>query len=499
MKNFRIKVLLLGLMVLLLVFSLGCGKTQKLKIIEVKKPGIPVVHFRVMVFSGSADDPKGKEGLANFTFSLLKKGTQSYNREQIEDLLDFLSARINVEVDKEAIVISGTTLKENLDRFYPLFSEVLLKPTFPEEEIEKQKKDQEDGINMLVQDDAELVKECLQDFIYKDHPYGHPPVGNLSAIKGFTKEDVQNFYNTHFVKNNLVIGLAGDIDQSLVDKVRKDFSGLKEGEVTHPERVVQPLKGRKLLLVEKEGRDQTQLCFGHPLSFTRKDEIIFFPLYVANTYFGKHREQFGVLFRTVRTARGLSYGAYSYMEYFQQAGWSNLASPNTPRHDQYFSIWTYPKRINGKFTMKLVLKDLTDLVENGVPEKELERYKDFEINHFPFEIETPQRKLGQLMDEEFYGNYGFVDNFEKKMKEVTSVQVSQDLKKYIFPEDLIIVAIVSNAEDFKKELLSDKTVIEYPSGAEGSLLKEEDEKIKAFDLKIKPEDITVIKASELFK
>lgn len=469
MKNFRIKVLLLGLMVLLLVFSLGCGKTQKLKIIEVKKPGIPVVHFRVMVFSGSADDPKGKEGLANFTFSLLKKGTQSYNREQIEDLLDFLSARINVEVDKEAIVISGTTLKENLDRFYPLFSEVLLKPTFPEEEIEKQKKDQEDGINMLVQDDAELVKECLQDFIYKDHPYGHPPVGNLSAIKGFTKEDVQNFYNTHFVKNNLVIGLAGDIDQSLVDKVRK------------------------------EGRDQTQLCFGHPLSFTRKDEIIFFPLYVANTYFGKHREQFGVLFRTVRTARGLSYGAYSYMEYFQQAGWSNLASPNTPRHDQYFSIWTYPKRINGKFTMKLVLKDLTDLVENGVPEKELERYKDFEINHFPFEIETPQRKLGQLMDEEFYGNYGFVDNFEKKMKEVTSVQVSQDLKKYIFPEDLIIVAIVSNAEDFKKELLSDKTVIEYPSGAEGSLLKEEDEKIKAFDLKIKPEDITVIKASELFK
>ncbi|MCJ7497414.1 MAG: insulinase family protein [candidate division Zixibacteria bacterium] len=499
MRNLRLKVLLLGLMIFLLVFSLGCGKTPKLKILEVKKPGIPVVHFQVMVFSGSADDPKGKEGLANFTFSLLKKGTQSYNREQIEDLLDFLSAGINVEVDKEAIVISGITLKENLDKFFPLFSEVLLKPTFPEEEVEKQKKDQEDEINMLVQDDAELVKECLQDFIYKEHPYGHPPVGNLSAIKGFTKEDVQNFYNAHFVKNNLVIGLAGDIDQSLVDKVRKDFSILSEGEVTHPERVVQPVKGRKLFLIEKEGRDQTQLCFGHPLSFNRKDEDIYFPLYVVNTYFGKHREQFGVLFRTVRTDHGLSYGAYSYIEYFQQAGWSNLASPNTPRHDQYFSIWTYPKKVNGKFTMKLVLKDLTDLVENGVPEKELERYKSFEINHFPFEIETPQRKLGQLMDEEFYGNYGFVDNFERKMKDVTSTQVNQDLKKYIFPEDLIIVAIVSNADDFKKELLSDKTVIEYPSGAEGALLKEEDERIKTFDLKIKPEDITVIKASELFK
>jgi predicted Zn-dependent peptidase len=263
--------------------------------------------------------------------------------------------------------------------------------------------------------------------------------------------------------------------------------------------VVQPVEGRKLFLLEKEGRDQTQLCFGHAVDFTRKDENVFFPLYVADTYFGKHREQFGVLFRTVRAARGLSYGAYSYMEHFEQAGWSNLAEPNIPRHDQYFSIWTYPKSINGKFTIKLVLKDLTDLVEKGIAPEELERYKNFETNHFPFEIETPQRKSGLLMDEEFYGNFGFVDNFEKKVKQITPEQVDKLLKEHIFPDDLVIVAIVSNAENFKKELLSDKTVIEYPSGVDGASLKEEDAKIKTFDLKIKPEDITIVKASELFK
>jgi zinc protease len=497
MRNSR--VLFSVFLIFFLLFSFNCAKTQKLKIVQVKKPGIPLVHFRVMILSGSADDPKGKEGLAYFTSSMLKKGTESYTREQIEELLDFLSARIDVKVDKEVIVISGTTLKENLDKFYPLFLEILLKPTFPEEEIEKQKKEQEDAVNMLVQDDAELVKECLQNFIYENHPYGHPKVGYLSAIKGFSHEDVFNFYNTFFLKNNLILGLAGDIDENLAEKLGKDFSGLKEGEVTHPERVVQPVEGRKLFLVEKEGRDQTQLCFGHPVDFTRKDEKVFFPLYVANTYFGKHREQFGVLFRTVRTARGLSYGAYSYMEHFEQAGWSNLASPNICRHDQYFSIWTYPKSANGKFAIKLVLKDLTDLVEKGIAPEELERYKNFEINHFPFEIETPQRKLGLLMDEEFYGNYGFVDNYEKKVKQVTPEQVNKLLKEHIFPDNLIIVAIVSNAENFKKELLSDKTIIEYPSGVDGASLKEEDERIKAFDLRLKPEDITIVKASELFK
>jgi zinc protease len=499
MRNTGLKIILLSLICLSLVFLVNCSKTQKLKIIQVKKTEIPVVNFRVMVFSGSADDPKGKEGLAYFASSMLKKGTQSYSRDQLEELLDFLSARIDVSVDKQVIVVSGTTLKENLDKFYPVFSEVLLKPTFPQEEIEKQKKEQEDAVNMLLQDDAELVKECLQDYIYQNHPFGHPVTGSLSSIKNFTREDVQNFYNNNFLKDNLVIGLAGDIDENLVDRVRKDFSTLKEGKVVHPEGTVQPLKGRKLLLVEKEGRGQTQLCFGQPLSFTRKDESVFIPLYVANTYFGKHRESFGVLFQTVRTTHGLSYGAYSYMEYFRQAGWSNLASPNIPRREQYFSIWTYPKSINTKFTMKLVLKDLSDLVEAGVPKEELERYKNFEINHFPFEIQTPQRKLGLLLDEDFYGNYGFVDNFEKNVKAVNPDQVNSDLKKYIFPDDIAIVAVVSNADDFKKELFSDQTVIEYPSGVDPAALKEGDDKIKAFELKIKPEDVSVVKVSELFK
>jgi len=74
-----------------------------------------------------------------------------------------------------------------------------------------------------------------------------------------------------------------------------------------------------------------------------------------------------------------------------------------------------------------------------------------------------------------------------------------NVKKYIFPDYIAIVAIVSNAEDFKKELFSDQTVIEYPSGVDAAALKEGDDKIKAFDLKIKPEDVSVVKVSELFK
>jgi hypothetical protein len=187
------------------------------------------------------------------------------------------------------------------------------------------------------------------------------------------------------------------------------------------------------------------------------------------------------------------------VEYFQQAGWSKLAAPNIPRRTQYFSMWTYPKSINAKFAIKLVLKELSDLVNFGIEEKTFDFTKNFEKNHLPFELETPERKLGLLMDEEFYGNSGFWENFGEKVEDVTADKAKEVVKKYLSPENLAIVALVSDGEKFKQELLSDQTTIEYPSGVDPNVLKNADEQIKAFNLNLKPENFEIVKVSELFQ
>ena len=467
-------------------------------LIELKKPEIPVVYFKVMIKSGSADDPKGKEGLAYFTANLLKRGTISFSRDSLDQTLDFISANIDINVQKDVICISGTTLKENLDKFYPLFMEVILNPNFSEEEIGKMKKDQVGAIERVKQNDAELSLECLNNFIYQGHPYGHLTEGRVSAINSFTREDAVNFYNAHFSKNNIIAGIAGDFDEKLLERFRNDLNKLKDGVIIRQKREVHSIVGRKVLLVEKEGREQTQLRFGHPYNLTRKEKD-FLPLLVLNTYLGKHRESFGRLYRTVREKRGLSYGAYSYVEHFEQAGWSNMQKANIPRGEQYFSMWTYPKAVNGKFTIKLVLSELSNLVTNGISQKDLDRVKNFEKNHFPFEIETPQRKSGLMMDEEFYGTKGFLENFEKNIDKITADEINSSAKKYLSPDNIAIVCIVSDGEKFKEELLSEKTEIEYPSGTDALVLKKEDEEVKGLDLKLKPEDIQIWKVSELFR
>jgi zinc protease len=500
MKSNVVKYFLLILFLFFFSLNLFCTTSQEvgLKVVEVKKLGIPVIHFRVIIKSGSMDDPEEKEGLAYFVANLLRRGTKSFSRDQIEEMLDFISADLNIRTEKEVIVISGTTLKENLDRFYQIFTEVILDPTFPEEEIEKMKVDQINAIENIKQDDTELTSQVFENFLFRGHPYGHLVEGKISSVRSFTRQDAIDFYDKHFLRNNIILGIAGDFDDGIKNALISDLSGLEEGELPSDETIIPQLVGKKVLLIEKEGRAQTQLRIGQPLTITRKGSD-FMPLYLANTYLGKHRESLGRLFQTVRSERGLSYGAYSYMEHFQQAGWSKLALPNIPRQAQYFSMWIYPKSTNAKFVTKLALRELSDLVNHGINEEAFGFIKNFEKNHLPFELETPERKLGLLMDEEFYRNFGFWENFEKRVEDITPEQVRGVVKKYLSPDNIAIVALVSDAEEFKSELLSNEADIEYPSGVNGNELRSADEEIKAFNLNLKPENFEIVKIAELFQ
>ncbi len=500
MKSSLVKYSLLISLLLFFSFNLSCTTSEEvgLKVIEVKKPGIPVIGFKAIIKSGSMDDPEGKEGLAYFTANLLRRGTTSFSRDQIEEMLDFISAQLDIRTEKEVIVISGTTLKENLDKFYHIFCEVILDPTFPEEEIEKMKVDQINAIENIKQDDTELTLQVFENFLFRGHPYGHLVQGKISSVRSFTRQDAIDFYDKHFLRNNIILGIAGDFDENIKNAFVTDLSRLEEGELSPDEITLPQLVGKKVLLIEKDRRAQTQLRIGHPLTLTRKDPD-FIPLYLANTYLGRHRESLGRLYQTVRSERGLCYGAYSYMEHFQQAGWSKLVLPNIPRRAQYFSMWIYPKSANAKFVIQLALKELSDLVEQGISEEAFDFMKNFERNHLPFELETPERKLGLLMDEEFYGNSGFWENFEQGVEDVTSEKVRGVVKKHLSPNNIAIVALVSDGEEFKKELLSDQTEIEYPSGVDPNVLKRADEKIKAFSLNLKPENFEIVKVEELFR
>ena len=476
----------------------GCGSIADDRMVVLKKPGLPVIFYRVMISAGSALDPVDKPGLAYFTAKLLDKGTRNLTRSEIESRLDQIGAEIVISVDKEVVVITGRTLSENAGAFYAIFREILGEPAFPEDEVRKAISEQVDEIGRIREDDAQLSQTVFENAIFEGHRYGHAVQGTVNAVRNFTRRDVVEFYHANFVRGNVLAGIGGEVEDSLVERFKADLGNLPAGRVLRSDVAPKLPKSPRVILVEKENRTQSHLRIGHVLDGNRTSPQ-YYPMRLLGCYLGQHREMFGRLFKTVRSERGLAYGAYAYAEHFRPSGWSKLMDNGIVRSHQYFEMWTYPKEVNFEFCIKLMLQEITKLTTTPLAVEEIDRTKEYVANNFAFLMETPDRQLGMRLDEKWYDLPKFVDDFKYNISRVPRSELQTVALDNLHPQGVLIVAVVSNGEAAKQELLSLDTRLELPSGSEEGDLKSANEAIKALDLKLSPQDITIVRASELFK
>src|SRR5437773_9042318 len=193
----------------------------------------PLVSFRILFMTGSAFDPKGKEGLASLTASMLAEGgSRAKTYAQITDAMYPMATSFQWQVDKEMTVFSGTTHLDNLEKYYSLIREMLLEPGFRDDDFQRLK---EDAINYLKTslrggNDEELGKEVLYTMIYPStHAYGHENRGAVGALEKMTLKDVRDFYQSNFTQSNLVVGLAGGYPERFPGQVKADFAKLPVG------------------------------------------------------------------------------------------------------------------------------------------------------------------------------------------------------------------------------------------------------------------------------
>src|ERR1041385_4281885 len=149
----------------------------------------PLVSFRLLFNVGSASDPKGKEGLASLTASMISEaGSRALTYAQISDAMFPMATGFGSQVDKEMTVFVGTTHRDSLDKYYQIISGMLLDPGFREDDFTRVRTD---AINFLKEslrgnNDDELGKEAMYLAIYSGHPYGHHNVGTVEALEKVT-------------------------------------------------------------------------------------------------------------------------------------------------------------------------------------------------------------------------------------------------------------------------------------------------------------------------
>jgi zinc protease len=500
-------VLFVSLFVLLVLLPSFVGQSPLLaapgRIANVLLPGTsPLVTFRVLFLTGSAFDPPGKEGLASLTASMLAQGgTRSMSYDQIIQAMYPMASSVNAQVDKEMTVFNGTAHIENLDHYYALFKDMLLDPGFRPEDF---KRLHEDALNYLKialrqSNDEELGKEHLYNVIYAGHPYGHHNAGRVSSLQNLTIEDVRSFYRTHYTAANLVIGLAGGYPKGFEEKVDADFAKLPEGPADKKRFDSPKLSaGTRMDIITRDTRS-TAISLGFPIDVNRSSKD-WAALALAASYLGQHRSANGRLYQRLREARGLNYGDYAYVEYFPRGGAVMAPDPNLGRQQQIFQIWIRPVEAeNSVFALRAALFEVDKLIRDGISQEDFEGTREFLTKYANVLTQTQSARLGYALDSRYYGIPDYTTYLKSQLAKVTLTDVNAAILRHLKSGRMRIVIVTRNGDAFRDAIVNNTpSPITYNSPKPKELM-EEDKVIQAYKVSVKPEDVTILPAQQVFQ
>ena len=484
-------------------FARAAGEAGAVPAVTLPIKTSPLVSFRVEFRAGAIDDPAGKEGLTRLTASMLTDGgTKSHGYSEIVEMLYPMAASISATVDKEVTTFYGTTHIDNLEKYFELFTEMLLEPRFDERDFERIRTGQVNYVSKRLRgaDDEEFGKQALGVMMYAGHPYGAPNAGRVSSLEAITLDDVKQQYTRVFTRGNVVIGLAGGYPADLQERLTKALNKLPAQAPAHgPLGTPAPIENLQVLAVEKDCL-ATAISLGFPIDVTRADPD-YYPLLVANSYLGEHRTFNGRLMMRMREIRGLNYGDYSYIEHFVQDGGSTFPLTNLTRSQQYFSIWIRPVQHQHRiFALRLAIYELDRLVREGMTQEEFERTRTFLKHYSKLWAQDQDRRLGYLMDSRFYGNDDYIATLPARLDQVTLEQVNAAIRKYLNSANLQVAVITRGADDFLKDLIDNKpSPMTYETEGIPADVVAEDGVVSVYKLNVNRGASKIVDAEEMFK
>ena len=494
--------------VALCLVGLGCAvsdpsEESSLTSVGLRTPDLPLVTVRVAFHTGSANDPVGKNGLNALTALMLGQGgTQKLSYEELSRALYPWAATVSAQFDKEVTTIGGSVHRDYLPEFYEILRDLLLDPRFDESDFSRNREFLRNGVVATLRgnNDEELGKQTLNALLYRGHPYEAPPLGTEMGLESLTLDDVRDFHAQHYTQDNFLVGVAGGYPQGFVQQLEADLQAglpLSEGDpLVLP--APRDLDGVEVLVVKKQAI-ATAISIGFPIDVTRADDD-FYPLLVANSFFGEHRTFNGLLMNKMRGDRGLNYGDYSYIESFIQAGGSRFPVPNIPRRQQFFSIWIRPvPHHNAHFALRQALRELQLLVDEGLSEEDFAATRDFLVNYSKLYVQTASRRLGYAMDARFYDTGFLIDEIQQRLPKLTVDDVNMAIQRHLQFDNLAIGVVTTEAEDFVERLIANEPSPPTYNAAVDDAVLAEDEKIVAYDVQVNPERVEIVPVEQMFR
>ena len=412
-------------------FDLGDGAVGLVE----SSTAVPLVSIVLAWKNGAALDPDDKQGLGRFTARMLRRGSEGLSSSDIENAIDTLGSEIGVDVGPSTISVHGQVIRRNLVPFIDLLARIIGKPTFPEDEHDRLKRETVAEILEARDSDRALASIALRRAMFEGHPYAKSAAGRASTIEKIEPADVLAAYKKRFIRADLIIGFAGAISEDEAKELgRRLANAIPAGtptDLSYPEPPA--LSGRKLIFIDKPERTQTQIIISSMGTWPRDPDHI--PLTLATAIFGGTFTS--RMMREIRSKRGWSYGT------------SARLSIERKRHA--FSMSAAPAAADCPPCIELELSMLEELVEKGINAKELAFIKNYLVRSHAFEVDTAGKRLGQALEVEMLD---LPDDYHSKyldhVKAATLEDANAALAKRLSPNDLYVVVVGTASEMLEK-------------------------------------------------
>jgi predicted Zn-dependent peptidase len=337
-------------------------------------PSVRSVALGLWTRTGSRDEGPGQEGLSHFLEHLLFKGTERYSAIEISERFDGMGAAANAATSKESTHIHARFLDEHTEDAFDLMAEMMLAPTFPDIDSERDVVLEE--IAMYEDEPSDRVHDFLAEAVYGTHPLGRRVLGEADVIASIPIPKIAEYHDGRYVAGNLVVAAAGHVDHGEIVALAKRLVQPEAGTVAAVNGD-EPADERRLRFHSKD-TEQFHICFGAP-GIARADDRRFTLAVVDSAFGGSVSSR---LFREVREKRGLAYSVGSYSEQYLDRG--------------TVAMYVGTREDNVAEACEIIGRELASLRDEGIRGEELERAKEHVKGRMVLSLESSAARMSRI-------------------------------------------------------------------------------------------------------
>lgn len=405
-----------------------------LTVVVERLPHFPSVTAGVWVKRGSRQESERTNGISHFIEHLVFKGTPTRNYSEIYKTFDRMGGVLDAFTSREIMGFYFRVQKDHFPEAFEVLSDMLARPIFPPEELERERGVILEEIRMVNDTPSDLMGDLFIARAYPGHSIGRPIQGTEKSVLNLTRDQVRRHYRAMMSPENLVVTATGDTSMAeVLEQVGPTLGCLKAGRRSS-ERPPRFRAGVELF--QKDHLEQAQIIVAFP-SESSSGPHRFTLLVLANLLGGTMSSR---LFTEIREKRGLVYSISAEHSSYSDAG--------------VFGVQAAASHATAARTLKETLKVLADVAHQGVTDEEMEIAKDNLLGGVILSMESASARMGRLARNELYfGEQRPVKESVEGIKKVTARVMVQQAKE-LFRSEKALVTVMGRESAIKNVDLS---------------------------------------------